>query len=112
MAGAGGEILVERFARACKTLEGKLIFAVRAQDVRRYHIDSIIALAAVGSVVVKVAGETKGAACTALLCIEHIDPNDELLLSACAAGRGRPRRKQGECGNAAEAFHSFLPFDF
>jgi hypothetical protein len=41
------------------------------------------------------------------------DPNDELLSSVCAARRRRrPRREQGKRGNAAEAFHSFLPFDF
>ena len=80
LAESNGEILVERFVRACRGLDAKLVFAVRAQDMKRFRIDSVIALAAPGSAVVPVAGETQGAACTALLCIRHIDPADELLI--------------------------------
>jgi len=80
LAESGGEILIERFVKACSELAAKLVFAVRAQDMRRYRIDSVIALAAPGSAVVPIAGETQGAACTALLCIQHLDPNDELLI--------------------------------
>ncbi len=77
---SNGEILIERFVRACAGLQAKLIFAVRAPDLRRFRIDSVIGLAAPGAVAVPVAGETQGAACTALLCIGHIDPDDELLI--------------------------------
>jgi hypothetical protein len=80
LAESSGEILIERFVKACTGLAAKLIFAVRANDMRRYRIDSVIALAAPGSAVVPIAGETQGAACTALLCIKHLDPNDELLI--------------------------------
>ena len=80
LAESGGEVLIERFVKACDGLSAKLVFAVRAHDVRRYRIDSVIALAAPGSAVVSIAGETQGAACTALLCIQHLDPNDELLI--------------------------------
>lgn len=80
LAESNGEILVERFVRACRGLDAKLVFAIRAQDMKRFRIDSVIGLAAPGSAVVPVAGETQGAACTALLCIRHIDPADELLI--------------------------------
>jgi hypothetical protein len=80
LAESGGEILIERFVKACSGLAAKLVFAVRAQDMRRYRIDSVIGLAAPGSAVVPIAGETQGAACTALLCIQHLDRNDELLI--------------------------------
>jgi len=80
LAESNGEILVERFVRACQGLNAKLVFAVRAQDTRRYRIDSVIGLAAPGSAVVPIAGETQGAACTALLCIGHIGLEDELLI--------------------------------
>jgi hypothetical protein len=76
----GGTLLVERFVRACLSLEARLVFAVRAQEAKRWRIDSVIGLAAPGAAVVQVAGETAGAACTALLCIEHIDPDGELLI--------------------------------
>ncbi len=80
LAESGGEILVERFVRACAGLSPKMIFAVRAQDIRRFRIDSVISLAAPGSAIVPIAADTQGAACTALLCIKHIDPADELLI--------------------------------
>src|SRR4051812_3881953 len=75
-----GEMLVERFVRACGELDARLIFAMRAQDVQRYRLDSVIALAAPGSALVSVRGETRGAACTALLCVHHLDTEDELLI--------------------------------
>jgi hypothetical protein len=76
----GGEILIERFVRICAPLNAKMIFAVRAPDIKRFRIDSVIALAAPGSAVVPIAGETQGAACTALMCVPQIDPADELLI--------------------------------
>jgi len=80
LAEQGSELLIERFAKACANLDAKMTFAVRSLDIRRFHIDSVIGLAAPGSVVVPIAGETQGAACTALLCIEHIEPEGELLI--------------------------------
>jgi hypothetical protein len=80
LAEQSGEMLVQRFVRVCGELGGQLIFAVRAGDVRRYRLDSVISLAAPGSALVSVRGQTRGAACTALLCIHHIDPDDELLI--------------------------------
>ena len=77
---SNGEVLIERFVRACAGLNAKLVFAVRAPDLKRYRIDSVIGLAATGSAVVPIAGETQGAACTALMCIRHIDPDGELLI--------------------------------
>lgn len=76
-----GELLVERLARACLAAgPARLIFAVREQDVRRYAIGNVIALAAPGAAIVPVRGTTKGAACTALLAIPHIGAEEELLI--------------------------------
>jgi hypothetical protein len=75
-----GMLLVERFARACLPLKARLVFAVRQQEIRRHRVDHVMALAAPGSTVIAVAGETAGAACTALLCISQIQPERELLL--------------------------------
>ena len=77
---SNGEILVERFVRACNGLDAKLVFAVRGPDLKRFRIDSVIGLAAPGSAIVPIAGETQGAACTALICVKHIDPEEELLI--------------------------------
>ena len=76
----GGGLLIERFVDACAGLDARLVFAVSASDIRRFHIDDIIRLAAPGARVVPIAGQTLGAACTALFCIEEIEPEGELLL--------------------------------
>jgi hypothetical protein len=76
----GGEVLVERFVRACAPLNAELVFAVRAQDIKRHRIGNVINIAAPGSAIVPINGDTKGAACTALLCVQHIDVDDELLI--------------------------------
>ena len=81
LADAGGELLVERIVRACRTLDGaQLVFAVRDADIRRHHIDNVISLVVPGAQVARIRGTTAGAACTALLAIRHIAPNDELLI--------------------------------
>lgn len=80
LAESGGRLLVQRLVAACAGLRARLVFAVRAGDMSRWHVDSVIALAAPDAVVVPIRGETKGAACTALLCLGHLDGDDELLV--------------------------------
>lgn len=75
-----GELLIERLARACAPLKGTMIFAAQRGDIAKFHLDSVAALAASGAVVVPVEGPTQGAACTALLCRDHIEPESELLI--------------------------------
>ena len=76
-----GMLLVERTVERCQTIAGtQLIFAVRDEDIRRHHLDKVIQLVAKEAVVVPVSGTTAGAACTALLAIEHIADDDELLI--------------------------------
>jgi dTDP-glucose pyrophosphorylase len=48
--------------------------------VRQYHLDNIVRLLAPNSTVIEVRGETRGAACTALLAAEMIDNGEELLV--------------------------------
>jgi len=76
----GGRILVERLVEHCAQLQARLVFAVKTRDLKRFHIDEIVKLADPSAEVVAVSGETAGAACTALLCIHHIAPDDELLI--------------------------------
>ncbi len=76
----GGRLLVERFVAGCNAIRAEMVFAVRDAELKRFRIDSVIQLAAPGSALVRITGETAGAACTALLCVAHIDPEDELLI--------------------------------
>ena len=75
-----GQLLIERFSNACQAIGAQMAFAVRAAEIKRWRIDNVIHLAAPGAAVVPITGETAGAACTALLCIQHIDPDAELLI--------------------------------
>lgn len=59
----------------------KFVFVVRQDEIQRFHTDQVIKLLDPGAVVIGSYGETSGAACTALLAIEHID-NDQPLLVA------------------------------
>jgi NDP-sugar pyrophosphorylase family protein len=56
------------------------VFCIREDHVRQFHLGDVLRLLVPRAEVV-VRGETLGAACTALLAIEHID-NDEPLLVA------------------------------
>ena len=75
-----GVLLIERFARMCDELEAQMICAVREADLKRHRIDSVIRLAAPEAEIVRVRGDTHGAACTALLCIRHIGLDEGLLI--------------------------------
>jgi NDP-sugar pyrophosphorylase family protein len=76
----GGVVLIEHLAQRCASLEAKLVFAMLKSDARRHHLASIVRLAAPDSAVVEIEGAAQGAACTALLCIDEIDPDDELIV--------------------------------
>ncbi len=110
-----GKVLIERFVSACTPLHANLVFAVRRQDIRRFHIDSVIRLADPKAAVVSIDGETLGAPCTALLCIHLIDPADELLILNSnefldidyGAAIGGFRQRQLDAG--VVTFHSIHP---
>lgn len=60
----------------------RFTFVVRADDCRRFHIDETLALLTDGQgVVVQLTGETRGALCSALIAIEHIDNSQPLVVA-------------------------------
>lgn len=77
-----GRPLVEH---AWSCLEGlqprQMIFVVRKEDDVRFHLGDMLTLLDPGARVVRSDGETAGAACTALLAIEHIDNDEELVIA-------------------------------
>lgn len=78
-----GELIIERLVRNLMTLSPtRLIFAIRKEDARAHHLNDIIKLLAPDAVVVELSGKTHGAACTALLTIDHMDLDDELLITS------------------------------
>jgi len=76
-----GVPLIERMVEQLRPLQNdRFIFALRADDVQRYRLDSSVALLTQRPAIVKVSASTQGSACTALLAIAHLDPEEELLV--------------------------------
>jgi NDP-sugar pyrophosphorylase family protein len=76
----GGVPLIERQINACRNVDGaKLVVAVSEPDMRRFSLGEVISLLAPDAHVAPTK-ETRGAACTALLTLGHIDTQEELLI--------------------------------
>lgn len=61
--------------------EASFVFIVRKEDDLRFHLRDVLQLLNPNATVLRADGETAGAGCTALLAIEHIDPDDELIIA-------------------------------
>lgn len=73
--------LIERLVAACAPLApSSFIFALREQDVQRHHLDNIVMLLTDKAHVLRVRGQTAGAACTALLAAGTINCDEDLLI--------------------------------
>ena len=60
----------------------RYIFVVNEGDCATYHLDSVLNIITNGkAVIVKLSGETKGAACSSLMAVEHINNNDPLIIA-------------------------------
>jgi NDP-sugar pyrophosphorylase family protein len=74
--------LIQKLIEQCASIDSdvKFIIALRDTDVRDYYLDNIVRLLSPNAEILKISGNTKGAACTALLAAPYIDNNDELLI--------------------------------
>jgi len=78
----GGSLLVERVIEAYRQFNPThFVFAVRQHDVRTHHVDAILRLIVPECGLVELKKETQGAACTALLAIDKIDLDAELIVA-------------------------------
>lgn len=59
----------------------QFIFVIRKEDELRFFLRDVLRLLEPGAVVIRADGPTAGAACTALLAIEHIDTDEELVIA-------------------------------
>ena len=76
--------LIELVLECLKTIKlpKRFIFIVNAEDCQKYSLDSVLRLISeTGSVIIELEKETKGAVCSALMAIEHINNDDALLIS-------------------------------
>lgn len=61
--------------------QASFVFVVRKEDDLRFHLRDVLQLLNPNVTVLRAEGDTAGAGCTALLAIEHIDPEDELIIA-------------------------------
>jgi NDP-sugar pyrophosphorylase family protein len=77
-----GRPLIQHVLDPLKRIEGaEVVFVIRKEDDLRFHLREVLQLLDPGAVIVRADGPTAGAACTALLAIEHIDNGEELLIA-------------------------------
>lgn len=79
----GGLPLVQRVLERVRPLVAaghRLVCCVKQDEDRQYHTGQVIRLLEPSAAVVLVPGATAGAACTALLAIEEIGPDEPLLV--------------------------------
>lgn len=76
-----GVPLIQKLVNACSSLSNSMLMVCFSKaECDRYHLDDIVKLLKENSSVVKIPAMTQGAACTALLCVENIKNDDELLI--------------------------------
>lgn len=79
-----GRPLIERVTDWVSPLKdaygAQFTFMVKSVEVDAFHTDDVLDLLIPGALVIPVREETGGAACTALLAIEHINNDDELIV--------------------------------
>lgn len=78
-----GMLLLERLSRVLDASGGAhFVYAFRSRDIASHHVDSIASEITPGAAIVEVRRDTAGAACTALLAVDDIDPSDELIVAS------------------------------
>jgi dTDP-glucose pyrophosphorylase len=79
-----GASMIERVVDNLNTINElkRFIFLIRNEDCIKFHIDNTLRLlTGESAIIIKVQGETKGALCSALLAIEHIENDSQLLIA-------------------------------
>lgn len=78
-----GTLILERQVANCSQLgRCQFLFCLKTADSKSFQVDSVIRQLDEKAIIVLVPGKTRGAVCTALLAISHLDGADELLLLA------------------------------
>lgn len=78
-----GKPLVQRVLEHLEPLRSigaRMICLVRAEENNRHHTGAVIHLVDPGATLVQVAGNTSGAACSALLAVEHLNNDQPLVI--------------------------------
>ncbi|SHI70296.1 glycosyltransferase family 2 protein [Algibacter luteus] len=76
-----GKPMIEMVVDNLNTIDDKLefVFLVNSEDCKKFHLNNILKLISKDCEVVKISGDTKGALCSVLLGIEHIDDGELII---------------------------------
>lgn len=78
-----GRLMLERQAQALRIKEGAhFIYAFRSGDIANFHVDDIVRQIVPKVSVVEIRRDTSGAACTALLAVDLVDMEAELIVTS------------------------------
>lgn len=80
----GGVPMIQRVLDCLHGIAEKkrFLFVVNESDCHKYHLDNVLNLLTENrAIILRLTGENKGAACSALMAIEHIDNEDTLVIS-------------------------------
>jgi dTDP-glucose pyrophosphorylase len=83
LADVGGKPLVQTVLEhlsSLQALDAKFICLLRREENRTFHTGAVIQLALPSAAIVELASETSGAACSALLAVQHIDNESPLVI--------------------------------
>ncbi len=74
--------VIEHVVENLSSIPGvQFVFVIRKEDARRFHLDAVLRLLSPDCVVVAAETPTAGAACTALLAVEHITDDEPLVVA-------------------------------
>lgn len=79
-----GKPMIELVVACLDQIKGEkqFVFIVNASDCQKYHLDNVLHLITNDrGIVIQLEKETAGAACSALMAIDHIDNDDALIIS-------------------------------
>lgn len=78
-----GRLMLERQAEALQLKEeAHFIYAFRSVDIVNFHVDNIVSQIAPDVAIVEIQNDTCGAACTALLAIDQVRMDAELIVTS------------------------------
>jgi NDP-sugar pyrophosphorylase family protein len=77
----GSPLIEHAFDRLRRLSDARFAFVIRKQDDLRFHLADVLRLLDPDASVIGAVGETAGAACSALLAIEYIDDDEELIVA-------------------------------
>jgi len=77
------KLIIEKQIDYCRGLNPrKFLFCIKDEDIQNFQVDSVIKQLVPDSEIIVINNKTMGAVCTALLGVEHINSEEELILLA------------------------------